>query len=82
MVAARLATMRQGERTDLPSKEGKSVSQKDAGVMLNVSTVSVERAKTVISKAEPELQRAVDRGTIKVSVAASLAPGGTGAGTL
>jgi hypothetical protein len=30
MVAAKLATMRQGERTDIPSIEGKSISQQQA----------------------------------------------------
>lgn len=42
MVAARLANMRQGERTDLPSFEGRSVSQEQAAKLLNVGLASVE----------------------------------------
>lgn len=42
MVAAKLATLRQGARTDLTSIDGRS--QSDAPEMLNVSRRSVQRA--------------------------------------
>ncbi len=46
MVAVKIATMRQGERTDLPQIDGK-LSQSQAGNLLNVSIPSVKRAKKV-----------------------------------
>jgi N6-adenosine-specific RNA methylase IME4 len=70
MVAAKLANMRQGERTDLPSIEGKSISQTDAAMMLNVGRASVERAKTVQRDAVPEIVKAVEQGQLAVSLAA------------
>jgi hypothetical protein len=75
MVAATIATMRQGERTDLPSRDGKSLSQADAGRLLNVSTKSVERATTVRREGAPELIEAVERGQVPVRVAAEIAKG-------
>jgi len=75
MVAATIATMRQGERTDLPSREGKSLSQTDAARLLNVSTASVERAATVRREGAPGLVEAVERGEVPVRVAAELAKG-------
>lgn len=95
MVAARLATMRQGERTDLavasipdqgdgsgddsrePSANLPKVDQVTAAKMLSVSDRSVRDAKVVQTKAEPEIQRAVDAGQLAVSAAkqaAALAP--------
>jgi hypothetical protein len=73
MVAATIATMRQGERTDLPSRDGNSLSQADAGRLLNVSTKSVERAATVRREGSPELVEAVERGEVPVRVAAEVA---------
>ena len=46
LVAAKLPNMRQGERTDIPSIEGRSISQDIAATMLNVGRASVERAKS------------------------------------
>jgi N6-adenosine-specific RNA methylase IME4 len=73
MVAAKLANMRQGERTDLPSIEGKSISQTDAAMMLNVSHASVERAKTVQRDAVLEIVNAVEQGQLAVSLGACAA---------
>jgi hypothetical protein len=67
MIAARLANMRQGERTDLPSIEGRLVSQQQAAELLNVGVASVERAKIVHEQGEPELVAAVERGEVSVS---------------
>ena len=65
MVAAKLATMRQGARTDL-SPIGE-MSQARAAELLNVGKRSVERATVVRDQGEPELIEAVERGEISVS---------------
>jgi hypothetical protein len=65
MVAAKLATLKQGARTDL-SPIGE-MSQADAAALLNVGKRSVERAKMVRDQAEPELIAAVERGDVSVS---------------
>lgn len=74
MVAAGIATMRQGERTDLPSIEGRSraVSQGDAAKMVNVGVASVERATEVRDHGAPELVEAVKAGEVTVSAAVEI----------
>lgn len=74
MVAARLANMKQGERTDRPPDEPsanlpKVVSQEKASEILNVGDRSIRSAKKVIEKATPELVKAVDEGKVAVSLA-------------
>jgi N6-adenosine-specific RNA methylase IME4 len=71
MIAAKLATMHQGARTDL-SPIGET-SQAAAAKLLNVGKRSVERAARVRDKATPELLEAVEQGGIAISVAADLA---------
>jgi ParB family chromosome partitioning protein len=71
MCAARLATMKQGARTDLRSIDLRS--QPQAAELLNVSVPSVKRAAQVIAQGVPELVQAVDRGEIAVSRAAQIA---------
>lgn len=74
MVAARLANMRQGERTDLePSAKSRKVDQASAATRLNVSPRLVQSAKAVQEKATPEIKDAVDRGHLAVSAAAKAA---------
>lgn len=69
MVAARLATMRQGERTDLkPSANLPKVDQDAAAQVLKVSPRLVRSAKVVQEKATPELARAVDQGLTGVII--------------
>lgn len=71
MVAAKLANMRQGSRTDLqPSAHVREVSQPDAAKMLNVSVRSVQNAAAVVREASPELVKQVERGEVSVSKAA------------
>jgi N6-adenosine-specific RNA methylase IME4/ParB-like chromosome segregation protein Spo0J len=70
MVAARVATMRQGERTDLAAIDARS--QGEAADLLNVSRESAQRARKVIEKGTPELAAAVDAGKVAVSTAAVL----------
>lgn len=88
-VAARIATMRQGERTDLAQIQARSgasalidppqspaavhVSQADAAKMLNVSRASVQSARKVLDRGVPELVEQVERGEIAVSTAAAIA---------
>ncbi len=72
MVAAKLANMRQGERTDLPSIDGR-LSQTEASKLLNVSPKSVERARKVITDGVSELTEKVESGAITVSQASQIA---------
>lgn len=73
MVAANLATMRQGERMDVePSAKLQKVAQGDAAKRLSVSPRSVADAVKVKNEASPELRKAVERGAVPVSSAAKL----------
>lgn len=65
MVAARLATMKSGARTDLAPIDGRS--QPEAAKLLNVSTRSVQRATVVLKKAKPEDVAAVERGEATIN---------------
>jgi ParB-like nuclease domain len=74
MVAARIANMRQGARTDLqPSGNLQKVSRDDAAKTMQVSPESVTMANKVISKCHPEIVKAVEQGKIAVSAAAKIA---------
>ncbi|WP_224406147.1 MT-A70 family methyltransferase [Afifella sp. IM 167] len=74
MVAARVANMRQGARTDRePRAELHEVSAAEAGEMLSVSERSVKSARQVAQNGAPELVAAVDRGSVAVSAAAQIA---------
>lgn len=74
MVAARLANMRQGERTDIqPSANLQKVSQKNAADLLNVSERTVADATKVHQATSPEVIHAVDSGHIAVCAALPLA---------
>ena len=71
MVAARLATMPQGARTDLASIDAKT--QPEAADLLNVSRPSVQRARVVLDTGTPELIEAVEQGQIAVSQGVNVA---------
>jgi ParB-like chromosome segregation protein Spo0J len=71
MAAAKLATMKQGERTDLA--QICAMSQSDAATALGVSRRSVQSATRVLNDGVPELIEAVDRGAVAVSTAAEIA---------
>ncbi len=75
IAAAEIATMRQGERTDItePSANLQKVDQATAAKMLNVSPRSVASAKVVKDKGTPELQKAVKQGKVAVSAAEAVA---------
>jgi hypothetical protein len=70
MLAAKLATMRQGARTDL-SPNGET-SQAQAADLLHVSKRSVERAAKVQDVGASEVIAAVEQGEIAVSAAVPL----------
>lgn len=74
MIAAKLANMQGGERTDLePSANLHKVSRSNAAGRLNVSTRSVASARKIINEGIPELADAVEHGDLPVSVAAEVA---------
>lgn len=74
MVGARIANMRQGERTDLqPSATLPKVSQAEAGKQVGVSERSIRDAVKVIAKAAPEIVKAVEQNKLPVSAAAKVA---------
>lgn len=71
MVAARIATLQDGER-----KVGKFAdvpTQPQAAQMLNVSERTVRSARAVQSQGAPELVAAVETGKVSVSAAADVA---------
>ncbi len=71
MVAARIASMRQGERTDLVEISTR-LSQPQAAALVNVSRESVILGRRVLEHGESALIEAVERGAIAVSTAATL----------
>jgi hypothetical protein len=74
LIGAKLANMRQGERTDIkPSANLRKVSQSDAAKKMKVSTRTVASASKVLKKGAPELLAAVHRGNVPVSKGADIA---------
>jgi hypothetical protein len=74
LVAADVANMRQGERTDLePSANLPKVSQAKASTLFNISARTVGDAKRVKAEAQPEVVKAVRDGHLAVSAAVKLA---------
>ena len=77
MVAAKLATMKSGERTDLSDPNLPQIcgrlSQTDAAELLNVSPRSVSNAAKVIEDGVLDLAERVEAGEISVSAAAQIA---------
>jgi len=69
MVAAKLATLKDGQRADLV--EGLPIGR--ASEMLNVGERSVARAREVQEHGAPELIHAVEQGSVSVSAAADVA---------
>jgi ParB-like chromosome segregation protein Spo0J len=76
MVAARLATLprgrpRSGENASIDAfteaSENKGISEPDAADLLNVSRISVQRARKVVEEGTVEMIAAVDRGRMSVS---------------
>lgn len=72
MVAARLATLKDGQRKSA-SPIGEATSQAEAAELLNVGKRSIERARVVLDNAVPGLVKLVDGGKLAVSAAADVA---------
>lgn len=73
MVAAKLANMPSGYRSDSPPENlPKVISQSQAAEMLNISDRSLRTAKKVEENAAPSLIEKVQQGTVSVSLAADL----------
>lgn len=71
MIAARIANMPSGRRTDLePSSNLDEVSRQRAGELLNVGKGTVSAAKTVLRAGTPEEIEAVEKGEAAVSTTA------------
>jgi hypothetical protein len=66
MVAAKIATLKDGQRSD----RVQGVPIGTASKMMNVSTRSVKRARKVIEKADPKLVTDVEQGKVSVTAAA------------
>ena len=73
MVAAKLATLRSGVRSDRQGAQICAPTQNQAADMLHVARRSVQHAAAVRDRGTPELVRSVERGAIPVSVAAKVA---------
>jgi ParB-like chromosome segregation protein Spo0J len=83
MVAAKISTLQQGfkrgENSDTPiggsrdTPSGTPITQNQAAELMNVGVRSVQRARAVLENGTPELQQAVEDGTLTVSDAATLA---------
>jgi N6-adenosine-specific RNA methylase IME4 len=71
-VAAKLANLKDGQ-TKAGAQICAATSQEDAAERLHVSRRSVQHAAVVRDKAEAEIQREVERGTLSVSAAAQAA---------
>ena len=69
IVAAKIATLQDGQRSDLV--QGLPIGR--AAEMLNVGERSVARAKAVLDEGVPELIDKVERGDVSVSAAAEVA---------
>ncbi len=73
MVAAKLATLGQGARTDLAPIGG--MSQAQAAQLLNVGERTIARGAGVLKSGSPELVHAVESGKVSVSAAADVRTG-------
>ncbi len=71
MIAARLVTAERGRPADNAAIGG--ISRQAAATMLATGEASVERARTVVQRAIPEIAALVDRGEASVRSAAELA---------
>lgn len=74
MIADKVATFKQGERTDLqPSAHVRKVSHADAARLMNVSERLVESASVVRGQGVPELTAMVEDGSVALRAAEEIA---------
>jgi len=71
MIAAKMATLKHGQKKD-DSDRSNELSQDDAARLLNVSVPTVKRAKHVIEHGSKELVAAVEQLEVTVSLAEKL----------
>ncbi|MFH1574164.1 MAG: DUF5131 family protein [Acidobacteriota bacterium] len=71
LIAAKIASMKQGARTDLAPFGAKS--QPEAAEVLNVSRRKVQRARKIVDSGTAALVRAVEQGQVAVNEAAAIA---------
>lgn len=71
MVATKLAALTRGRPAENGPRD--TVTQENAAELMNVGVRSVKRARKVMEKAAPEVVQAVERGELKVNVAAEIA---------
>jgi len=72
MVGARLANMGEGRPSKTVEISTVTTSQSESAKLLNVSRLSVNLAKKVQSQGIPELQTAVESGSVAVSTASEI----------
>ena len=73
MVAARLVNLKQGRPADDKTSQIANISRDLAAKMLTADVAGIDRARSVILHAAPELIAAVDQGIVSVASAAELA---------
>jgi len=73
MVAAKMANMKSGTRTDLGSIDPRSYSNNQAAELLNISTATVKRSKAVLNTGIPELQDMQMSGEVSAKAACEVA---------
>jgi N6-adenosine-specific RNA methylase IME4 len=73
MVAARLVNLKQGRPADDKTSQIASISRDVAAKMLTSDVAGIDRARSIISHAVPEVIAAVDQGKVSVAAAAELA---------
>lgn len=71
LVAARIATLQQGEKKD--NAQNCALSQSDAAEMLNISRRSVQHAAKVLRDGVSDLQEMVESGELSVAAASTIA---------
>jgi N6-adenosine-specific RNA methylase IME4 len=73
MVAARLVNLKQGRPAEEKTSQIASISRETAAELLTSDVPGIDRARSVISHAVPEVIAAVDEGKVSVAAAAELA---------
>jgi ParB-like chromosome segregation protein Spo0J len=73
VIAEKLATMPQGERTDLLSAKLRKVNQAEAAKIMNISVRYIQMVKAVGKKGVPELKGALNDGKVSLMQAAKIA---------
>jgi N6-adenosine-specific RNA methylase IME4 len=73
MVAARLVNLKQGRPADDKSSQFAKISRDVAAKMLTSDVAGIDRARSIISRAAPQVIAAVELGSVSIAAAAMLA---------